>query len=304
MNRTVIAHLSDIHLGPMADFPPRFWNLKRALGWINWQRNRRNMHLATTADQLVADLQLQAPGHILVGGDLINIGLPAEYIRAQAWMESLGPPRQVSLVPGNHDIYTSLPASEPGIERWRTFMTSDDAVPGAVNGFPYVRRIGDIAIVGLNSAEATPPAVATGRLGVSQLEAARSLLRQLAFEDKFRLVMIHHPPLPGQAKPRKQLLDTAELAAMLADAGAELAVHGHNHRTMQTSLPLKRGSLPVIGVASASAAQYRDGEELARYHLFAITRDHAAAGGWHIEMTTRGLNAPGGSVEELARQTL
>jgi 3',5'-cyclic AMP phosphodiesterase CpdA len=307
MSKFVIAHLSDPHLGPLTGFTPRHWNLKRGLGWINWQRNRWDVHLTSVADQLVADVKQQHPDHIAVGGDLVNIGLTAEYIRAQAWMEALGSPDRVSLVPGNHDIYTTLPKGEPGIGRWRAYMSSMVAVPGAVNGFPYVRRFGEVALIGLNSSEPTPPAIATGRLGEAQIAAAAALLRQLAFEDMFRLVMIHHPPLPGQAKGGRELLDASAFSAMLGSAGAELVVHGHNHRTMQATHKFNRqlgtgaGSVPVIGVASASVAKPHKSDDLARYHLFVIERRD---GGWRIEMISRGLAAPGGAVVELARQTL
>ncbi len=303
MSKFVIAHLSDPHLGPLEGFTPAHWNLKRAFGWINWQRNRWDVHLTSVADQLVADLKLQQPDHIAVGGDLVNIGLTAEYIRAHAWMQALGSPDRVSLVPGNHDIYTTLPKGEPGVERWRAYMTSETPVPGAVNGFPYVRRFGEVALVGLNSAVETPPAVATGRLGTAQIEAAAALLRQLAYEDVFRFVMIHHPPLPGQAKDRRELLDAEAFSAMLAKVGAELVVHGHNHRTMQSRHKLNGtgADVPVIGVASASVAKPHKSDDLARYHLFEIER-HGP--GWRIEMTSRGLAVPGGAVVELARQTL
>jgi 3',5'-cyclic AMP phosphodiesterase CpdA len=303
MSKFVIAHLSDPHLGPLEGFTPPHWNLKRLLGWINWQRNRWDVHLTSVADQLVADLKQQQPDHIAVGGDLVNIGLSAEYIRAQAWMETLGRPDRVSLVPGNHDIYTTLPKAEPGIERWRAYMTSETPIPGAINGFPYVRRFGEVALVGLNSAVETPPAIATGRLGPAQIEAAAALLRQLAYEDVFRFVMIHHPPLPGLAKDRRELLDADAFSTMLSKAGAELVVHGHNHRTMHASHKLAGGgaSVPVIGVASASVAKPHKSDDLARYHLFTIERQ---VGRWRIEMTSRGLAVPGGPVVELARQVL
>ena len=307
MPKFVIAHLSDVHLGPLEGFTPPHWNLKRLAGWINWQRNRWDIHLTSVADQLVADLKQQQPDHIAVGGDLVNIGLSAEYVRAQAWMEALGSPTQVSLVPGNHDIYTTLPRGEPGIERWRPYMATEAIVPGAVNGFPYVRRFGEVALIGLNSAVPTPPAIATGRLGEAQIEAAAALLRQLAYEDVFRLVMIHHPPLPGQAMGGRELLDASAFSAMLATAGAELVVHGHNHRTMQTAHKLHgrmapdTASVPVIGVASASVAKPHKSDDLARYHLFTIERRDSS---WRIEMTSRGLATPGGAVVELARQIL
>src|SRR5262249_41495244 len=103
-----IAHLTDMHLGPIAGFTPRYWNLKRALGYLNWVRKRRYDHLRPVLDRLVADLLAQAPQHIAAGGDLCNIGLPKEHAAGLAWLESLGSPQRVSVVPGNHDIYCAL----------------------------------------------------------------------------------------------------------------------------------------------------------------------------------------------------
>ena len=85
-----IAHLTDVHLGPIAGFTPRYWNLKRLLGYANWLRNRRDAYRMDVLDRIVADLEAQAPDHIAVTGDLVNIGLPQEHINALAWIESLG----------------------------------------------------------------------------------------------------------------------------------------------------------------------------------------------------------------------
>src|SRR5690606_9238905 len=95
--------------------------------------------------------------HIAVSGDLINIGLPQEYETALLWLHSLGPPSFVSVVPGNHDIYTRL-RRHSGVGRWARYMESDDwgaeLAPGPGPRFPYVRRIGEaVALVGLNRSE-------------------------------------------------------------------------------------------------------------------------------------------------------
>src|SRR5450755_527345 len=96
-NAITIAHLSDVHLGPIDGFTPRYWNLKRALGYANWLRNRRHAFLRPALDGIVADLAAHAPDHIAVTGDLTNIGLPQEHINALGWLESLGPPERVSV---------------------------------------------------------------------------------------------------------------------------------------------------------------------------------------------------------------
>ena len=149
-----IAHLSDVHLSPVRGFTPRHWNAKRSLGFVNWTTKRRHVHLREVADRIVSDIKRHAPDHIAVTGDLINLGLPAEYDAALHWLATIGTPADVSLVPGNHDIYTRL-RSDPGVGRWQAYMTSDEwgrtvrGMPAA--GFPYVRRVGPVAIIGLCS---------------------------------------------------------------------------------------------------------------------------------------------------------
>jgi 3',5'-cyclic AMP phosphodiesterase CpdA len=307
-NAVTLAHLSDVHLSPLTGFGPRYWNAKRALGFVNWQRQRRFVHRREIADRIIADVQAQAPDHIAVTGDLVNIGLPAEYIGAARWLAGVGAPGRVSVVPGNHDIYSSL-GRDPGVGRWQPHMASDawgaPHAGDAAAAFPYVRRVGPIALIGLCSAVETPPGVATGRLGQAQLAATRRLLERLAGEPVFRLVMIHHPPLPDQTRPSHALTDAAELAGVLTAAGAELVLHGHTH--LPTAIELPRAGtpagrpVPVVGVASASAALRRGAEPLAQYNLLRIT---GGPGQWQIDLRRRGLTEPDGAIGEIERRTI
>src|SRR5262245_42522871 len=96
----VLAHLSDPHLSPLPR--PRWSELagKRATGYLNWRRNRRLVHRSDVLARVVADLKAQAPDHIAVTGDLVNIALAGEFVPAHAWLAALGAPRDVTLVPG------------------------------------------------------------------------------------------------------------------------------------------------------------------------------------------------------------
>ena len=58
-------------------------------------------------------------------GDLVNLSLPGEYAPALAWLESLGSPRDVTLVPGNHDAYVWTAARLPQTE-WSRYLSGDD----------------------------------------------------------------------------------------------------------------------------------------------------------------------------------
>jgi 3',5'-cyclic AMP phosphodiesterase CpdA len=229
-----IAHLTDVHLGPIAGFGPRHWNVKRLLGYANWLRHRRQAYQRPVLDRIVADLAAQAPDHIAVTGDLVNIGLPQEHIAALAWLQSLGSPQHVTVIPGNHDIYSRL-RGDPGTGRWSAYMAP--CAQGAAHAephrtFPFVRMLGRVAIVAVNSAVPTPPLLASGRLGEEQLAHLGRVLERLGQAEVFRLLLIHHPPLPGQAGRFRGLEDARALAAVLARHGAELVLHGHNHRNM------------------------------------------------------------------------
>ncbi len=50
-----------------------------------------------------------------------------------------------------------------------------------------------------------------------------------------RVVLIHHPPVPGIVSRRKGLADQTAFQSLLARHGAELILHGHTHRTVRTS---------------------------------------------------------------------
>lgn len=297
-----LVHLSDVHLGPIAGFYPRYWNTKRALGFLNWQHGRRRVHLRSVADRIAADALLQAPDHIAVTGDLANLGLPGEYAGAAAWLDALGGPGRVSVVPGNHDIYTGRLGGVSCLDVWSAYMQNSESwTAGAQVRFPYVQTKGPVALIGLNSAVETPPFVASGALGPGQLAQCEAALERLGDAGFIRVVLIHHPPLPGQAPPRRGLLDAAQFSDMLDRAGAELVLHGHNHRDMLAWRAYSDRGVPVLGVASASASRAHKGEPLARYHVIQIDRDEGAL---RIQCETRGLSAFDGDVMTLERRDL
>jgi 3',5'-cyclic AMP phosphodiesterase CpdA len=296
-----IAHLTDVHLGPITGFSARYWNLKRATGYLNWARNRAHLYRRDVLDRIVADVRAQRPDHIAVTGDLANIGLPQELEQALAWLETVGTPEKVTVIPGNHDIYSRI-GRDPGTRRWAAYMARDAQVIGfapAGAEFPFVRVVGGVAIVGVNSAVPTPPFMAWGEVGKDQLARVANTLDKLAQTSLFRLVLIHHPPLPGQASRTRGLRDAAALEAVLMRHGAELVVHGHNHLNMLAWRVAPSGPFPIVGAPSASLGAPHGREPLARYNLYTI--DAAARS---ISMLGRGLTEPGGPVVELEHRTL
>ncbi len=283
-----LAHLSDVHLAPMPRVRPSLLLGKRLLGWLSWTLRRRNLHRREVLDAVVADLRRQAPDHVLVTGDLVNISLPEEYRRAARWLAELGPPERVLLVPGNHDAYVAG-AAEQGWARWAPWMCGED---GAGAGFPWLRRLGLAAVVGLSTAVPTPPGYASGRLGEDQLRRLERRLRRLAAEGLFRIVLLHHPPLPV-SRPRKALEDREAFCAVIRRVGAELVLSGHEHRFHEGRLAGPDGPLPAFVVPSASLLEERP-EKRGGYLLFEIGR---RAGGWRVTVRLRRLLSAGTGLE-------
>jgi 3',5'-cyclic AMP phosphodiesterase CpdA len=281
---TRLAHLSDLHatrvrLLRLADFAS-----KRLLGWLSWRARRGKTHCAEVLEALLRDLSSGAADHIVVTGDLTNVACEHEFEQARAWLECLGPPERVSIVPGNHDAYVAIPRGRSW-DRWSAYLDSDGgAAPG---GFPTLRVRGSLALVGVCSARPSAPLLATGRLGAEQLERLDKLLADLADSPLCRVLLVHHPIIDGAASRRRALTDAAALRGVLARSGADLVLHGHGHRTMFGEIPGPHGSIPVVGVRSSSDIGHKP-HKRAQYHLYEIEpRVSTGGGGARFRITTR-----------------
>jgi 3',5'-cyclic AMP phosphodiesterase CpdA len=280
-----LAHLSDPHL-PMPQARVGQLLNKRATGYYNWWRHRVHLHVPEALAGIVADIKAQQPDHIALTGDLVNVALPQEYRRAADWLAAFGPPDRITVIPGNHDVYVSVPWAE-SLGLWGAYMASDGQPPAAgFDVFPTLRRRDGIALIGLSTGVPKPPLLATGDLGAGQIARAEKLLAETAAEGLCRIVLIHHPPLTDQSR-WKHLNDAPAFQSMIRRVGCEAVLHGHNHRSEIARIAGPHGPVPVLGVTSASAAR---GSKYgrARYHLIQIERDGA---GWRLEVKIRALNA-------------
>lgn len=309
--KSTFAQISDLHL-PFPNWAPlKHWNTKRALGLLNWLRSRRRVHRFEAADAIVADLKEHHPDHIAVTGDLVNIGLPQEFQSARAWLETLGPPDRVSVIPGNHDIYSALEEHEQCVRFWSPYMVSDTFGQSLGLGddaaFPFVRKIGPIVLVGANSAKPTPPFIAQGLVDAEQIEAIGVVLRKIAETGLASCLMLHHPPLPGLAPARRALEDADAVAQMIAGSPVDFVIYGHNHRNALSWLKRSASTggrdskIAICGAASASAYLKHHDEPTAQYDLYEVTQQDDT---FHIVRVTRGLNDTKDRVVELNRVQL
>lgn len=296
-----LAHLSDVHLGPLPDVAYRDLMSKRITGYINWRRNRSSNLHEGVIDSIVAHMKAAQPDHIAVTGDLMNLALSGEVELSRLWLETLGDPNEVSVVPGNHDAYVPG-AIDKACAAWAGWMHGDGQAEAARRGtFPYLRVRGNVALIGVSSARATAPFMASGFFGESQAERLADMLDATRERNLCRVVLIHHPPVRGAAAAHKRLLGIGRFQAVMRSHGAELVLHGHTHLPTTYRIEGPRGqSIPVVGVAAAGQAP-RGSRPPGQYNLLEIGGE---AGSWNISLTRRGLSDANPQVHDIATEVL
>jgi 3',5'-cyclic AMP phosphodiesterase CpdA len=284
----VVAHFSDPHIARVDQIDKRDLLSKRLFGYLRWKLKRRFEQSYELLTILHKDLQRSKPDHIVITGDLTQLGLPAEFEKARDWLQSLGKPEQVTVIPGNHDTYVKT-LWDQTFSLWLDYMLGDaqaqqaGSISSLAELFPTLRIRNRIALISICTAQPSAPHLATGAIGADQLKKLETILRQIDGQRFFRIVLIHHPPIPGVVNWRRSLTDASFLQTLLERYGAELVLFGHAHKTAYGDLATPAGLIPAMGVPSASSLERTD-ERRSRYYLYKIM---PSAEGWNVHMDER-----------------
>ncbi|HXX65612.1 MAG TPA: metallophosphoesterase [Polyangiaceae bacterium] len=283
-----IAHFSDLHLLALDGVQwARFLN-KRLTGWANLRLKRGAVHRSSTVRAIARDVAAHEFDHVVITGDLTNLALESEFELVREVLErDLGlDPSSVSLVPGNHDLYTRGALNSRRFERYfGRWLSSDLPEIGVdVSGarFPVVRLRGCAAIVSLSSAVPRPPFIAAGELGVAQLDALDRVLAHPEVSRRTVIVALHHPAVVSWSRMKHHaegLRDSAALLSVLRRVSRGLVLHGHLHRRTQRTITTSSGTLLHVGATSASL-HHDSADRMAGYNVYemdedGVTRVHA-----------------------------
>jgi 3',5'-cyclic AMP phosphodiesterase CpdA len=280
-----IAHFSDLHVLSLEGVTPyRFLN-KRLTGYANMRLKRSHAHHPSYVRAIAREVKRAKVDHVVITGDLTNLALEAEFAAVHALLEEeLGlDAKHVSVVPGNHDVYTRGAMSTRRFEKYFGAYFESDlpglGVPLDIGVFPFVKLRGPAAIIGLSSAVPRPPFVAAGKLGTEQLDALARVLAHPEVASRTPVVLLHHPahnPLSRVKSLLEGLHDAALLWTTVREIPRGLILHGHLHRRVQRYLPTARGTLHAVGATSASL-HHDDEARMAGFNLYDIADDGAVA---------------------------
>lgn len=274
-----IAHVSDTHvLSPRGvEWHNMLFN-KRLTGQANLLLHRGRVH---RREYLLAVLAAAAAAadHVVVTGDITNLALESEYEEALRLLDGVARSVEVTVVPGNHDIY--LPSIEH--ERrfphyFRKFLRSDLpdlALDLPAGPYPCVKLRGPTALIALSSGVPRPPFVAAGYLGDAQRAALARVLAHPEVAKRVPVILVHHPPVDTRnylARLRDGLVDAAALRDILAPLALGLVLFGHLHVRVRCVLRTATGALDAI-CASGAALDHPDPAVRAGFNLYEVGDD-------------------------------
>ncbi len=266
-----IAHLSDLHVAAAVELG-RLWN-KRLTGYANFVLRRGRAHQRQLLEAVIEGVARSGADHVVISGDLSNLALEAELEMAESFLRRhLGfPAESVSIVPGNHDVYTRGSWRSGRFARYFARNATSDlpeiGVELPLGRFPFVRLRGPVAIIGLCSAVPRAPFVAAGRLGEAQLDALRRALSHPEVTARTPVVVLHHSPFERPTALRQYqegLRDAAAFRAAVQPAAAGAVLYGHFHRRQRARL---RAGPEAFQATSASLA-HDDPDRVAGFNLY------------------------------------
>jgi len=277
------AHISDLHvLSPGGvEWRAILFN-KRIAGYLNLVSRRGRVHRRAYLDAVLGAVTGDVD-HLVVTGDITNLALESEFVAARSLLDEVARRVEVSVVPGNHDIYLpSLARRQRFQHHFGHFLRSDLpelSVELPAGRFPCVKLRGGVAIIGLSSAVPRPPFVSAGFLGREQLAALESVLAHPEVTRRTPVVLVHHPPVDHRlrlAQVHDGLVDAAALRRSLGALARGLVLFGHLHRRIRCQLPTTRGAVPVVG-ASGAALDHPDVSVRAGLNRYGIDSDGTLA---------------------------
>lgn len=263
---------------------------KRISGWLNTRLRRGRVHRRRYLE-MVLDAASRAD-HLVITGDITNLALEGEYREALRLLARRAGGAEITVVPGNHDLYVPRASREGRFaHHFGAFMRGDLpelSVNVAAGAYPFVKLRGPTAIIGLSSAVPRPPFIAAGVVGHDQLRALRSILDHPDVAKRVPVVLIHHPPVDARHRLlqlRDGLVDAAALREVLATLRRGLVLFGHLHVRVRCRL----GALDVVG-ASGAALDHPNDSIRAGVNLYELDDDGVSRIEAHV------VDADGGSL--------
>jgi len=270
-----IAHLSDVHLlDPRRDPRSRRAGARYRLATklVSLGRSLDPRLRARKLARALAAAKASLASHVVISGDLTELGDDAEFEHFAEILEDAAlDPDAVTIVPGNHDAYTTAGGWRRALEGpLRRFAATSAGHAGKV-----VDR-GPVAFLPIDTSCYQSLVRAGGEFSRDAAKAIEARLGDPALRDKAVVLVLHHSPL-GQDRPRwmrwvdglrgeRQVVDLLHRHPRLS------VLHGHLHRVVDRILSGREATPTRVFGAPAVCDDADDpGEFRPKVRLYEVT---------------------------------
>jgi 3',5'-cyclic AMP phosphodiesterase CpdA len=197
--------------------------------------------------------------HVVISGDLTEIGSNAQFEAfAHALHDSEITPDRITLVPGNHDAYTTEDGWRRALEGpLKAFRASSAHTAG------HVVERGDVVFLPIDSTCFQSIARSGGEVTEETARAIEARLADPAMRNKAVVLVQHHPPFThsnGAWNWIDGLRGSARLMETLMRYANVQMLHGHMHRIVDRLLGKSRifGASAVVDDGDAPRVRFYD----------------------------------------------
>ena len=173
--------------------------------------------------------------HFVLSGDLTEVGTPGEYeTLAEVLHDSGIRPERFTLVPGNHDLYSSA-------NGWRWALEGPLAAFARTSAGESgkVVDVGGVSLLPIDATFHQPVTRSAGCIADGGLEAIERRAADPAFAGRPLIVVQHHPPFVRRTSAWQWmdgLINAAHMMSILETFRHLFVLHGHLHAIVDRAL--------------------------------------------------------------------
>lgn len=244
----VLMHISDLHIHGLP-MNPLAYASKRVLGAANLILRRRRRYPRRRAEALVAHLDAQNWDHLLITGDITQLGTRAEFERARSILNPLlaRGHQRVTLMPGNHDRYVPEPKGQGAFEAvFSEFIPQGEIATRQLTEHWWM--------VAWDSARPAPWLSAAGHVRPETLSATAAWMKGLPTDAQV-IVANHYPvffPPPHRHGIHHDLVNQSAVHQWLLEHRVTLYLHGHIHHNWIHAVEGPSGVITSVNSASST----------------------------------------------------
>jgi len=264
-----IAHLSDVHTLDPAHRRSNNTRYRFATKFVSLGRPVDPRSRARKLARALEAAKASGADHIVITGDLTEMGDVREFEHFANILDDAGlPPDGVTLVPGNHDAYTS----DAGWRRALEGPLKRYAGASATGAGKIVDR-DNVAFLPIDTSCFQSIARSAGTFTPDAARAVQARIDDPALRDKSIVLVMHHPPFEGRKNALTEwvvgLSGHTHLLDMLRNNPRLQLLHGHLHRVVDRIVDLGKGVAGRARIFGAPAT-VDDDDDRPRVRLYDV----------------------------------